>query len=318
VKVLVTGGAGFIGSHVVDHLVAAGHEPVIVDNLSSGDVRSLRAGVKFHELSLNDPALGKVFEGPRIDAICNLAAKTNMRESLADPFSDIETNILGFVRLLELAIKHRVKRFVQSSTGGALYGNTTLLPVTEEAEPWPISPYGVAKLAAEKYLSYYHAVHNLSVVILRYSNVFGPRNERKKHIGSVTTFIQKVLVGGEIAVNGDGQQTRDFIYVEDLARINLAALAREKRDYLVCNASGGGETSVLDIIRIIERLSGRPARITHRPAISGEVLRSALSNARARQELGWEPLFSIEEGVKRTLEHLARNAPERAPAAKTA
>jgi UDP-glucose 4-epimerase len=304
-KVLVTGGAGFIGSHVVDALVAARHRVVVLDNLSSGDRRNLRKGLKFYRMSLTDKRLESVFKKEKFDAVCHLAAKTNMRESLTDPFADIESNIVGLVRLLELcAKKYPLKKFVFSSTGGALYGNPDSVPVTEEAPTRPISPYGISKLAGEKYLHYYHAVHDLPVVILRYSNVYGPRNERKKHIGAVTAFIRNVLTGRPIQVNGDGRQTRDFVYVEDLARANALALKRKRNDCLVVNVSGGKETSVTEMIRTIERATGKKAIVRYAPAIRGEIARSRLSNARAWKELRWRPLFTVEKGIERTVRHL--------------
>jgi UDP-glucose 4-epimerase len=306
-RVLVTGGAGFIGSHVVGILGQEGHEVVIVDDLSSGDRRNVPPATPWHQVSLQDPELEAVFADQRIDAVCNLAAKTGMRESLTDPLTDIQTNIIGFVNLLEFAVKYKVGKFVQSSTGGALYGDTDDLPAREDTPTWPISPYGVSKLAGEKYLYYYHAVHGLPVVILRYSNVFGPRNERKAHVGSITTFIRRVLDGDEIRINGDGKQTRDFIYVGDIARANALAVRRTNEDYLVCNTSGGRETSVLEIIGCIETHTGKKARVTHAPEIRGEVRRAVLSNTKAGRELGWRPLVSIDDGVRLTVEHLVEN-----------
>ncbi|PIR82438.1 UDP-glucose 4-epimerase [Candidatus Kaiserbacteria bacterium CG10_big_fil_rev_8_21_14_0_10_59_10] len=304
-KVLVTGGAGFVGSHVVDALLKGGHRVVIVDDLSSGHRMNVHQGVKCYKVALTSPKLEHVFKKERFDAICHLAAKTNMRESLSDPYADITSNILGLVHLLELASKkYPVKKFVFSSTGGALYGNAKTLPCVEDMPANPISPYGVAKLAGEKYLYYYHHVHDLPVVILRYSNVYGPRNERKEHVGAVTSFIQRVRDGKKIYINGNGKQTRDFVYVEDVARANVRALSRRKRNYLVCNISGGVETSVIRVIRLIERFIGKKAKLVFKPAIRGEVKRSILSNKRAKQYLRWTPRYSVEEGVAKTVDHL--------------
>jgi UDP-glucose 4-epimerase len=304
-KVLVTGGAGFIGSHVVDALIGAGHRVVVLDNLSSGDKRNIRKGVKFYRMSLGDRKLDNVFKKEKFDAVCHCAAKTNMRESLIDPFADIEGNIVGLVNLLQLAAKkYPVKKFVFSSTGGALYGDPEYVPVDEKHPTRPTSPYGVSKLAGERYLYYYHKVHDLPVVVLRYSNVYGPRNERKKHVGAVTAFIKHVLRGTPIQVNGSGKQTRDFVFVEDIARANMLALKRKKKDYLTVNTSGGKETNVNEMLRLIEKAAGKKALIKHRPSIRGEIMRSCMSNAKARKELGWMPHFSVEQGVARTVRYL--------------
>lgn len=304
-KVLVTGGAGFIGSHVVDQLIAAGHNVSVLDDLTSGDERNVPKGLKFYRLSLNDPKLDAVFKKERFDAVCHLAAKTNMRESLTDPIADLESNVAGLVRLLELAAKkYPVKKFVFASTGGALYGDTRELPVAEDAPTKPISPYGVGKLAGERYLYYYHAVHGLPVVILRNSNVYGPRNERKKYVGSVVAFIRNIMAGNEIVINGDGRQTRDFIYVEDVARANVLALARTKRDFLTCNVSGGSETSINALIRSIEKHTGKKAKVRRNSGIPGEVRRSYLENKKASRELKWKPKHTVEAGVKKTVAYL--------------
>lgn len=311
-KVLVTGGAGFIGSHVVDCLIEKGHTPVILDNMSSGNVQNIRKGVRYYQCALTDTQkLESILKKERVEAICHLAAKTNMRESLTDPFSDIESNIVGLVSLLELvAKKYPIKKFVFSSTGGALYGDTKVLPVTEDAPTNPISPYGVGKLAGERYLYYYHRVHDLPATILRYSNVYGPRNDRKKHIGAVTAFIKKIINGEEVQVFGKGDQTRDFIFVKDLARANVAALARKTNEYLVCNISGGKETSVNTMLRSIEKAVGKKARIVRTPAVRGEVQRSALSNARARKLLKWKPEVSLEKGIADTVQYLLTGEPK--------
>lgn len=302
-KVLVTGGAGFIGSHVVDALIADGHEVAILDDLSSGNELNLRKDVAFHRVSLTDPALDGVLKAGKFDAICHLAAKTNMRESLTDPMADIDANIRGLVALLELcAKKYPVKQFVFSCTGGALYGDPQYVPVDENHPTNPTSPYGISKLAGEKYLYYYGAVYGLPSVSLRYSNVYGPRNERKKHNGAVTVFIQKVLKGETISINGSGEQTRDFVYVEDIARANARAVAYAGGS-LVCNISGGAETSVNQMIALVEKHTGKKAQVEHGPEIKGEIMRSFMSNEKAKKELGWVPQYSVETGIKKTVEY---------------
>ncbi len=303
-RVLVTGGAGFIGSHVVDALIADGHDVAILDDMSSGNEQNLRKDVAFHKVSLTDSALESVLQDGKFDAICHLAAKTNMRESLTDPMADIDVNIRGLVALLELcAKKYPVKQFVFSCTGGALYGDPEYVPVDEVHPTRPTSPYGISKLAGEKYLYYYNVVHGLPSVSLRYSNVYGPRNERKTHNGAVTVFIQKVLRGETISINGSGEQTRDFVFVEDVARANALAIAHQGTDSLACNISGGSETSVNQMISLIEKHTGKKAVVEHGPEIKGEIMRSFMSNEKSKRELGWSPSISVEEGIENTVQY---------------
>ncbi|RJQ34494.1 NAD-dependent epimerase/dehydratase family protein [Candidatus Parcubacteria bacterium] len=303
-KVLVTGGAGFIGSHVVDKLLSDGHSVAVVDDFSSGNELNVRKGVTYHRTNLNDPKLADVLREEKPEAICHLAAKTNMRESLDDPFSDIEGNVRGLVALLELATKkYPIKKFVFSCTGGALYGDPEYVPVDENHPTRPTSPYGISKLSGEKYLYYYNAVHNLPSISLRYSNVYGPRNERKKHNGAVTVFIQRVLKGEPIKINGSGEQTRDFIFVEDVARANAAAVSADIKGADVCNISGGSETSVNSMIEIIEKHAGKKAQVEHAPEIKGEIMRSFMSNQKAKDVLGWSPSASVDDGIKKTVEY---------------
>lgn len=303
-NVLVTGGAGFIGSHIAEALLVEGHRVVIIDDLSSGLRENIPPRAKFIHLSLTDPDLLNVLKREKLDAVCHVAAKTNLRESLVDPKKDAEVNILALVNLLEACKNMRLKRFVFSSTGGALYGAAKHFPVTEDAPTHPISPYGVSKLAGEKYLYYYHAVHGLPVTILRYSNVYGPRQEKKNPPGALVSFVDRVMRGETITINGSGNQTRDFVFVGDVARANVLSLKRLGAGFAVCNISGGEETRIKKLLSLIGKAAGVKPVVAHAPAIRGEVVRSCLSNKRARSLLKWRPQTNVERGITKVVDHL--------------
>lgn len=305
-KVLVTGGAGFIGSHVVDHLIDQGHSVVVIDDMSSGRKENTRSDVTYHTLDVADPAVRPLLCKEGVEAVCHVAAKTNLRESLTDPLTDIHSNIVGLVNVLEACKDLKLKKFVFSSTGGALYGDAPHFPSAEDTPTKPISPYGVGKLAGEKYLYYYHVVHDLPVVILRYSNVYGPRQERKNPAGALVSFVDKVLKDEDIRINGDGEQTRDFVHVTDVARANLLGLARAQDDYCVCNISGGSETSVNALIMAIEKATGKTAKTSGGPANRGEIRRSYLSNEKAKIDLGWYPTFTVESGIQDVISYMQK------------
>lgn len=306
--VLVTGGAGFIGSHIADKLLSEGHRVLVIDDLSSGFKEQVPSKARFKKMSLESPQLAAFLKKQRIDAVCHVAAKTNLRDSLTNPAADAHVNILGLLNLLEACKTLRLKKFVFSSTGGALYGAATTFPVKESAPTNPTSPYGVSKLAGERYLYYYHVVHDLPVVILRYSNVFGPRQERKNPAGALVSFIRKVLAQEQIVINGDGKQTRDFVYVEDVALANVSALAHKGDGYLACNISGAHETSIQDLIKYIEKYTGMHAKVVHGKAIRGEILRSRLSHKKAHDILQWRPRVSVAEGIQRVVEYLTKES----------
>lgn len=304
-KILVTGGAGFVGSHIIDELNKNGHKVVVVDNLSTGSKRNVCKGVKFYKTDIRSKNLEDIFRKEKFNAVCHVAAKTNMRETLNDPLKDISINVVGMVKLLELCKKYKIKKFVFSSTGGALYGNTKNLPTTENTPTRPISPYGVDKLTGERYLYYYHHVHDLSVVILRYSNIYGPRLERKKGGACATMkFIQTILKGDKLTITGDGKQTRDFVYVGDVAKANCLALTQKKKGYFIYNISSGKETSINMLVSLLQNKLKTDVRPYHAKKIRGEVLRSFLSNKKAIKELGWKPKYDLESGIIETLKYL--------------
>ncbi len=289
-----------MGSHVVDALLAEGHQVVIVDNLQSGDERNINPSATFYQKDIRDPDIRDVLVSEQCEAVCHLAAKTNMRESLADPFTDIDHNIIGLVRLLEACKDLPIKRFVFSSTGGALYGNTETLPATEDVPPAPISPYGISKMAGERYLYSYHERFALPITILRYSNVFGPRLDRKKGGASATMrLLLELKAGKQPHITGDGEQTRDFVYVKDVARANALAVEEKNSEGVsVYNIGSGRETSINALLVELGKALDVPVNAQYIDPIAGEVTRSCLSIERASTGLGWKPAYSLEKGIE--------------------
>ena len=253
-KVLVTGGAGFIGSHVADLLVAKDYEVAVIDNLSSGSRHNLNPQVEFYQLDIRSPEMFELVKSLQPMAICHLAAQVSVRLSVEDPETDASINILGSLKLLEAAVKAEVKKVIFSSTGGAIYGEQDYFPADEEHPSRPVSPYGVAKLAIEKYLNYYKQEYGLDFVALRYANVYGPRQDPHGEAGVVAIFSQKLLSGEQAIINGDGTQTRDFVYVEDVARSNLLAL--EADYYGELNIGTGLETDINNLFQLLKNITG--------------------------------------------------------------
>jgi UDP-glucose 4-epimerase len=241
-KVLVTGGAGFIGSHLVDRLIQEGHEVVVVDNLSTGKRRNLNRAARLVKLDIQSWRLERVFRNERPHMVMHLAAQMDVRKSVEDPMFDAQVNVLGTLNVLQQSIKHGVRKVVFSSSGGAIYGEQEVYPAPESHVTRPLSPYGVSKLCGEQYLSYYQRVNGLQIVSLRYANVYGPRQDPEGEAGVVAIFIQKLLNNEQAIVNGNGRQTRDFVYVEDVVEANLAAMGQDIQG--TYNVGTGEETSV--------------------------------------------------------------------------
>jgi len=229
-KILVTGGAGFIGSHVVDAYLELGHEVVVVDNLSSGSIENLNPKAKFYEMDIRDSDIEDLFKNEKPDVVNHHAAQMDVRKSVEDPIYDADVNIIGSLNLLQNCIKYGVKKFIFASTGGAIYGEQDYFPADEEHPTRPLSPYGVAKLTVEKYLYFYKEVHGLNYVVLRYANIYGPRQNPHGEAGVVAIFTSKMLKGEQPVINGDGFQTRDYTFVGDVVRANVLALSYEKSD----------------------------------------------------------------------------------------
>lgn len=308
-RVLVTGGAGFIGSHVADRYLAEGCEVTIVDDLSSGRRELIPAGADFVQLDVSDPALEEVFSEGRFDLVNHHAAQIDVRVSVADPVRDARTNVLGLLNLLERARAHGVARVVYISSGGVVYGEPAEIPTGERHALLPLSPYGVGKLAGEQYLHYYARIHGLEYVALRYSNVYGPRQSPHGEAGVVAIFGSRILEGQTITIFGDGRQERDYVYVGDVAEANWLASTRPlpKLGDLASrawNIGTGRGTSVNELAERMMRLAGREVERREAPARPGELYRSVLDASRAAAALGWRPGVTLDEGLGRTLEHL--------------
>ena len=300
-KVLVTGGAGFIGSHLVDRLVQEGHEVVVVDNLSTGKRRNLNRVARFVKLDIQSSGLERVLRNERPHMVMHLAAQMDVRKSVEDPMFDAQVNVLGTLNVLQQSIKHGVRKVVFSSSGGAIYGEQEIYPAPESHVTRPLSPYGVSKLCGEQYLSYYQRVNGLQIVSLRYANVYGPRQDPEGEAGVVAIFIQKLLNNEQAIVNGNGRQTRDFVYVEDVVEANLAAMGQDVQG--TYNVGTGEETSINDLLRILVRHTNSTCKEVHGPAKGGEQARSVIDSGKLRQELSWESRTELSEGLKRTVDY---------------
>jgi UDP-glucose 4-epimerase len=305
VKVLVTGGAGFVGSHVVDQLVAAGHRVAVVDNLTTGSGRWLPPGATLHALDLRSPALGDVVRGERPDAVIHLAAQASVPRSVTDPVLDASVNLLGGLGALVCATRAGVRRFVYASSGGAAYADSASLPAAEDAPVAPKSPYGASKAAFETYLDVWSGLHGVSTLSVRLANVYGPRQDPGGEAGVVAIFCRRLLSGEAPVINGDGEQTRDYVYVEDAARAFVAAVERPDVGGRA-NVGTGVETSVNALYRALTRAAGRRVEARHGPARPGEQRRSCLDPGRARTLLGWAPGVGLEEGLARTWDFFAK------------
>ncbi|MEN3037751.1 MAG: SDR family oxidoreductase [Candidatus Kryptonium sp.] len=299
-KILVTGGAGFIGSHVVDAYIQLGHSVIVVDNLSTGSIQNLNPKAKFYQIDIRDDKIEKIFKDEKIDIVNHHAAQMDVRKSVEDPIYDADVNIIGSLKLLQLSIKYGVKKFIFASTGGAVYGEQDYFPADEEHPTRPLSPYGVAKLTVEKYLYFYKEVHGLNYVILRYANIYGPRQNPHGEAGVVAIFTSKMLKGEQPIINGDGLQTRDYTYVGDVVRANVLALNYEKSD--VFNIGTGIETDVNTLFYKLKNLTSATCDEIHGPAKPGEQRRSVISYQKIYKAMGWKPEISLDEGLKLTVE----------------
>jgi UDP-glucose 4-epimerase len=308
-KVLVTGGAGFIASHLADAYVARGDRVWVVDDLSSGRRENVPAEAEFVQMDVGDPALRDLFRDVRFDLVNHHAAQIDVRVSVADPMRDARTNILGLLNVLEGAREVGTRRVVFVSSGGVVYGEPEQIPTPERAVPkLPLSPYGVTKLAGELYLHYYRRVHGLECLVLRYSNVFGPRQDPHGEAGVVAIFSARLLDGEPLTIFGDGKQTRDYVFVHDVVSANLTVsdLALEGGsglDDFAFNVGTGEGTSVLRLAEVIEKVAGRSTGRGHRPERPGELRHSTLDCTRLRA-CGWAPSVSLEEGLRETYEFI--------------
>ena len=298
--ILVTGGAGFIGSHVADALLAEGHEVHVVDNLSTGRRWKVPEAAPLFEHDIRSDGAAALFAEHEYDCLVHHAAQMDVRKSVEDPGFDADVNIRGLLTLMEVGIDHGLQKVVLASTGGAIYGEPEYTPQDEEHPLRPVSPYGVAKLASEKYLYYYQTQYDVDTVALRYANIYGPRQNPHGEAGVVAIFTREMLGGGQPVINGPGEQTRDYVYVGDVVQANLAALDHDGSG--VFNVGTGRETSVNELFRMLRAETGANVDKTHGPAKPGEQERSVLGYRKADHEIGWAPQVPIEEGLARTVE----------------
>ena len=296
-KVLVTGGAGFIGSHVVDTLLGNNFEVVVVDDLSTGHEYNLNPAATFYKVDIRSPQMADIFEKERPDFVDHHAAQMDVRKSVADPLFDADVNVRGSINLIECARKYGVKHFVYISTGGAVYGEPVYLPCDEDHPINPICPYGASKHTVEHYLYMYHVNYGLNYTVLRYPNVYGPRQDPHGEAGVVAIFTGKMLKGEQCILNGDGENTRDYVYVGDVARANLLALTAGDNEIL--NLATGVETTNQAVYDTIATLFSWRVAPIYKPARPGEIFRSVLSPEKARKILGWKPVVTFEEGIRK-------------------
>jgi UDP-glucose 4-epimerase len=301
-KIVVTGGAGFIGSHVVDLFIAQGYEVVIVDDLSTGRASNLNPSAKFYKMDIRDPKIREVFETEKPDYVSHHAAQMDVRRSVAQPLFDADVNILGSINLIEAAKAVKLKRFIYISTGGAVYGEPERVPVEETDPINPICQYGASKHTVEHYLFMYHYNYGLNYTVLRYPNVFGPRQDPHGEAGVVAIFTGRMMAGEQVVINGDGEQTRDFVYVGDCARANLLATKVEHQPGIY-NIGWGLPTSVNDIFSTLAKVTDYALSVRYGPAKVGETRHIYLNASKAKKDLGWAPTISLEEGLTKTVDY---------------
>ncbi len=303
-KILVTGGAGFIGSHVVDRYVAEGHQVTVVDALVSGRREFINPAARLYLADIRSPRLAEVFEAERPEVVNHHAAQAEVRRSVADPVLDASINVLGALNLLICCRRFGVGRVIYASTGGAVYGDTTVLPTPEDHPTRPASPYGISKLTVEHYLTCWGVLYEMSGLALRYANVYGPRQNPLGEAGVVAIFARRLLRGEPAIINGDGRQTRDYVYVGDVAEANLRALEQPEATGTL-NIGTGVETSVLDLFQRLQRIAGG-GEARHGAPKPGEQRRSVLDITLAKRLLGWTPRVTLDEGLRRTVEHFSK------------
>ncbi|WP_336788689.1 NAD-dependent epimerase/dehydratase family protein [Paenibacillus sp. MMO-177] len=300
-KALVTGGAGFIGSHLTDALVQSGADVHVIDNLSTGFKSNVHPDAVFHELDINSDAAMQIIKQVRPDIVFHMAAQVDVQRSVTDPAYDSSVNIVGTIRLMKACQQAEVGKLVFSSTS-AVYGDANKERNLEDAVAAPISYYGLSKLTGENYIRLFHKMHGLPYTILRYSNVYGPRQNASGEGGVVSIFMSKLKQGLPLHVNGSGNQTRDFIYVQDVVQANLAAI--HQGDQETINISTGLRTSINNLIHMIKLIHGQNVEITYGPERPGDIMDSCLDNAKANQRLGWRPASSLFEGLSQTYLHV--------------
>lgn len=299
---MVTGGCGFIGSHIVDAYVEKGHDVVVIDNLSTGNIKNLNPRAKFYQEDINSD-LDKIFSMEKLELINHHAAQINVRTSVDDPMYDVRVNVLGTVNLLHFASKYGIKRFVYASSGGAVYGEPERYPINEGAPRNPLSPYGASKVAAEHYIITFARLYGVDYVILRYSNVYGPRQIIKSEAGVISIFINCIVRNEPCSIYGDGKQIRDYVYVGDVVAANVLALDCAPN---IFNIGTNVETSVNDLIDIFSEILNKEVAHQHAEPRPGEVQRNVLDCRHALSEIKWQPKTQLRDGIAKTFEHFKK------------
>jgi len=297
-KILVTGGAGFIGSHLVDKLIDHGDQVVVIDNLSTGRKENLNPKATFYGFDICSPDIVGIFQKEKPEIVFHLAAQISVRFSVEDPANDAKTNIIGSINVLENAKKYGIKKFIFASTGGVMYGDADIIPTPETYVARPLCPYGICKLSVEHYLDYYEKVFGLRYAALRFGNVYGPRQNEKGEAGVVAIFCGKMIAGLECLINGDGKQTRDYVYVKDIVAAAIAAMSDAVAG--VYNIGTGKETDVNAIFAKLKKITGSRIEKIHGPVKKGEHRRGCLNSAKAAKDFGWWPKYDLDAGLKET------------------
>jgi UDP-glucose 4-epimerase len=299
-KILVTGGAGFIGSHIVDAYIAAGHQVSVLDNFSTGQRENVNPKATVYENDIQNKDVKDIIADNKFDVINHQAAQMDVRRSVRDPIFDAKNNVLGLINILKNGSDFGVKKIIFASSGGAIYGEQETFPADENHPLQPYSPYGITKLTGEKYCFFY-SLNNLKYVALRYANVYGPRQNPHGEAGVVAIFTQRMLRGEQTMINGTGEQTRDFVYVKDVVKANVLALDHPESD--IFNIGTGLETDITTIFRILVEKTQSGQEEKHAPAQPGEQMRSVLDWKKAKQKLNWSPSYKLEDGLEETVEY---------------
>lgn len=300
-KILVTGGAGFIGSHIVDRYIKLGHQVLIIDDLSTGKKENINPKAEFYKLNISSTKVIKIIKEQKPQIINHHAAQVDLRKSVSNPTLDAEINILGLLNLMEAAVKAKsVNQIIFASTGGAIYGDAEIIPTPEDYPAWPVSPYGVAKLTSEHYLYYYQSAYNIPFVSLRYGNVYGPRQNPHGEAGVVAILARKIIDEKKLVINGNGKQTRDFVFVSDVVKANELVL--KKQIHGIFNIATEKETQINTIFNELAKQINLKIKIVHGPAKKGEQKRSVLSTLKAKKSFGWKADTDLETGIRETVE----------------
>ena len=303
-KILVTGGAGFIASQISDAFINEGHEVFIIDNLSTGFEKNINQKANFIKADICDKNLSELFEKEKFDVVNHHAAQMDVRRSVADPAFDANTNIIGTINLLQNCVNTGVSKFVFASTGGAVYGEQDYFPADEKHPTSPLSPYGISKLAVEKYLYFYNAQYKLNYSILRYANIYGPRQNPFGEAGVIAIFTTKLLNKEQPVINGNGEQTRDYVFVSDVVKANLLALTDGNTD--IYNVGTGLETNVNKIFNKLNSIIGNGQQEKHGPAAAGEQMRSVITSDKLFNKFNWRPDTSLDKGLEKTVQFFSK------------